>query len=92
MTDCFETYGQYRRAVSALADGRYAVVEGHVTDFVEKPKSESFMVDGVRFSYSPYVMTPGFNTPAWDGGPLREGMQVRISYVGNTILRLEVAR
>jgi len=55
-------------------------------------QDETFTVNGVRFSYSDFGVTCGFNNSASHGGPIREGLQVRIHYVGNAILRLEVAR
>jgi hypothetical protein len=32
----------------------------------------------------------GFNNTSSHGGPIREGLPVRVSYVGNTILKLEI--
>jgi hypothetical protein len=46
----------------------------------------------VEFSYPDYTVTCGFNNTASRGGPIREGLQVRIHYVDQLILRLEVAR
>ncbi|MBX9769509.1 MAG: hypothetical protein K2X47_19690 [Bdellovibrionales bacterium] len=53
---------------------------------------ESFMVSGVRFQYSDYVVTDGFNQTASHGGPISKGAYVRICYdpKGNHILRLEI--
>lgn len=51
---------------------------------------ESFNVNGVKFEYSDYVITPGFNNAASKGGPIKEGLPVRISYIDGTILKLEV--
>jgi hypothetical protein len=51
---------------------------------------ESFDVAGVPFRYSDYQVSVGFNNTASHGGPIREGLPVRISFVGNTILRLEI--
>ena len=75
-------------------NGNFEVVEGSVENFDPMPRSghkmESFTVDGVRFEYSDFVVTPGFNNATSRGGPIREGLQVRISHIGNTILKLEV--
>lgn len=78
------------------------VVEGPVTNFrpmlLTGHGYESFDVDGVGFSYSDFHSTPFFNQTASHGGPVREGLYVRIHYVyseiGNEpmILRLEVRR
>jgi hypothetical protein len=90
------TLFEYHRAATDLRTGRYSVVEGPVANFVPMPyqghAQESFTVNGHRFSYSDYIMTAGFRNTASHGGPIREGLYVRISYSGNLILRLEVAQ
>jgi len=85
----------YRRA---LASGAHEVVEGVVENFDPMPheghKHESFTVNGVRFSYSDYNVTPAFNRSRSHGGPIREGLLVRISYLAeephHPILKLEI--
>ena len=52
---------------------------------------QPFSVAGRRFSYSDYVVTAGFRQTTAHGGPIREGLRVRVTHAGNTILRLEVA-
>lgn len=90
------TYAEARMATSALRRGQYSVVEGPVTHFVPMPveghSNESFVVGNQRFSYSDYTVTAGFRNTASHGGPIREGIQVRVTYVGNLILKLEIAR
>ncbi|HEY2711220.1 MAG TPA: DUF3592 domain-containing protein [Chthoniobacterales bacterium] len=80
---------------SALQSGQCAVVEGVVTDFQPMPSSghgdESFSVAGVRFAYSDFVITPGFHRTTYRGGPMREGLHVRILYQDQDIARLEIA-
>lgn len=89
------TYGEYRRLVAAVEAGNVAYVEGIVENFVPMPYSghsmERFEVEGKRFEYSDYALTSGFNNTRSHGGPIRAGRRVRIGYVGNTIVRLEVA-
>jgi hypothetical protein len=79
----------------ALATHRYTVVEGVVSDFVagqpDGHPMERFKVAGEIFTYSPFV-SPGFNTVSTVGGPLREGLRVRIAVVHGSIARLEIAR
>jgi hypothetical protein len=91
----FGTYGGYSNARNALDSGKYSVVEGPVTQFVPMPytghSEESFVVGGKRFSYSDFIVTSGFHNTASHGGPIRAGLYVRVSYVGNVILRLEIA-
>ncbi len=93
------TFLQYQTAISDLGAGRCSVAEGPVTDFVSTPysgygghSSERFTVNGKRFSYSDIDVTSGFHNTATHGGPIREGLYVRINYSGNLILRLEVAQ
>lgn len=90
------TYRDYRAASSARHDDTAQVVEGVVTDFRPMPATghamESFCVSGVCFYYSDYVVTAGFNQTSSHGGPIREGLPVRVTYVGNTIVKLEVAK
>jgi hypothetical protein len=80
----------------ALRNGTVHVVVGRVEDFTPMPYSghaeEHFSVCGVPFSYSDYVVTAGFHHTSSHGGPIRPGLWVRISYVGNTIARLEIAK
>lgn len=71
-------------------------VEGRVEHFRPMPPEghdlESFDVAGRHFEYSDFIMSAGFNTSASHGGPIREGLPVRICYRGGDILVLEVAR
>jgi hypothetical protein len=89
-------YAEYRSARNALEARHYAVVEGLVTNFVPMPygghSEESFTVGGKTFTYSDFNLTAGFNNTRSHGGPIDAGELVRVSYIGNTILRLEIAR
>jgi hypothetical protein len=85
--------------VEALADfdaGRVKVAEGRVSRFIPMPYSghalEHFCVDKACFSYSNYLSSPGFNQTSSHGGPIHEGLPVRVTYTGNTIVRLETGR
>ena len=79
---------------SRYVSGDFTVVEGVVENFDPMPehgnKMESFTVKNTKFSYSDFYITPGFNNAASRGGPIREGLYVRISHIGNTIVKLEV--
>jgi hypothetical protein len=74
----------YTRARAAYVQGQYSTVEGTVTNFHPMPYSghqnETFSVDGMQFSYSDYVLIPCFNNTSSHGGPIREGLRVRIAY------------
>jgi len=87
------TYG-LPEGVAALREGRVSVIEGRVHDFVPMPFSghsnEQFTVNGVHFSYSDLEIHPCFNNTSSHGGPIRDGIWVRLSYERNCILRIEV--
>lgn len=79
----------------SVASGQCETVEGPVEHFHPMPAAghdmEHFDVRGVTFSYSDYVVTAGFNNTASHGGPIREGLPVRICYRDGEILRLAIA-
>ena len=88
--------GGARRLAADLQAGRCSVVEGTVANFTPMPANgkgrESFDVNGVPFYYSEYEITPGFRQTAHEGGPIHDGLRVRIHYEGNDIALLEVGR
>ncbi len=90
------TYPEYRSAREALDTGRYSVVEGQVTDFVPMRYTghsmERFTVGGQTFKYSDFDVTAGFNNTQSHGGPIKLGEFVRVAYIGNVIIRLEVGQ
>ena len=87
--------GQQGQGAAELHDPNLSVVEGTVENFVPMPYGgharESFTVAGRHFSYSNYILTAGFHNAASHGGPIKPGLHVRLTYVGNDILRVEVA-
>jgi hypothetical protein len=91
-------FGNLRSQISntrAYREGRYQTVEGNVTNFVPMPYNghalESFTVNGVKFSYTDWNFPKsGFKNTSSHGGPIREGLPVRIGYIGNTIVKLEI--
>jgi len=91
-----QTYPSYRRLLEATRSGRVQIVEGFVEKFHPMPKgghdAEHFEVGGVTFGYSDYANHGGFNNTVSHGGPMREGLYVRIAYVDRRIVRLEIRR
>jgi hypothetical protein len=89
---------QYDRVQHTLQNGTASVVEGTVEDFHPMPPgghdTERFTVNGVHFAYVDYDPSPGFHQANAHGGPIHEGLPVRIHYVGPatnaTILQLEI--
>lgn len=87
----------YKRTALAADDPTTPVVQGRVRNFHPQPaeggQNETFDVDSVAFSYSYHEVTGGFNRSQSHGGPIREGLQVRIHYLPDShwIVKLEVA-
>lgn len=79
---------------SAYERGSYFTVEGVVEDFKPMPyeghQEECFRVKNQQFCYSDYIVQPGFRQSASHGGPIREGLPVRIYYYEGQILRLDI--
>lgn len=92
----FAVFGPASSLARELAANRFQTVEGRVAHFIPAPAEghalESFDVNGVEFAYSDYILEGGFNRTASHGGPIREGLPVRIAYTRGLILRLEVGR
>jgi hypothetical protein len=90
------TYRDYSSLAAEESSGQVQVAEGRVSNFNPMPFSghsmERFCVEAHCFEYSDYVITGGFNNTSSHGGPIRDGLPVRVTFVGNSIIKLEVAR
>ena len=91
------TLGDYLNLKEALDCANVETVEGRVTHFRPGSDSrgethESFVVNESRFEYSWFHATAGFNQTKPHGGPVRDGLWVRIAHVNGEIARLEIAR
>jgi hypothetical protein len=88
------TGSEYTSCVDALKNETYKEVEGIVENFDPMPysghKMESFTVKGVKFEYSDFVVSAGFNNTKSHGGPIDIGKYVRIRYYEGKILQLWV--
>jgi hypothetical protein len=88
------TFPEYRQCINAYRSGSYAIVQGRVESFHPMPyeghEDECFTVRNERFCYSDYEIQAGFNQSASHGGPIREGLPVRIAYYDGHILRLQI--
>ena len=89
------TYNLYTEALTALVDGRASVVEGRVSNFKPMPHSghkyERFCVETQCFHYSDSDNSAGFHNTSSHGGPIKADLPVRVTFAGNTILKLEIA-
>ena len=78
----------------AYLNGESSLVEGVVEDFHPAPPlgaaRESFSVRGVTFSYNPLDSTPCFHNSPPHKGPITSGLNIRISYKGNCIQRIDI--
>ncbi|MFO0774234.1 MAG: hypothetical protein U0172_06190 [Nitrospiraceae bacterium] len=81
--------------MQGLASNGITVTEGRIDNYAFEMHDghgfESFTVNGVRFHYSDFLSTGGYNRPASQGGVMRDGLQVRLTHRGNTIAKVEVA-
>jgi hypothetical protein len=92
-----QNYSRYRYLHKELDAGRLKTVTGNVSGFHPMPRgghdTERLWVEGVKFSSSDFnEMRGGFNNTSSHGGPIREGLPVRIGYVDGSILRLEIGQ
>jgi hypothetical protein len=72
--------------------GQCGTVAGTVELVDTGLKLECFSVEMARFCYSDYLITRGFHRTRIMGGPIREGLPVRIAYRKSdyAIMRLEI--
>ncbi|MDR1388824.1 MAG: hypothetical protein LBJ31_02480 [Treponema sp.] len=66
------------------------MTEGFVEHFnpMSENTDESFEVNGVKFSYSINSASAAFKQVKINGGPIRDGIYVKIFYINNDILVL----
>jgi hypothetical protein len=79
---------------SSYVSGKSSLVEGVVENFHPAPTlgpaRETFSVHGILFSYNALDDMPCFHDAPLHGGPLREGLGVRIHYYEGCIQRIDV--
>ena len=93
-------FNMVKNTVWAYNEGCYELVEGYVENFDPMPYEghdfESFEIDGVKFFYSDYNVTVGYNKTKSHGGVISgNGQHLRIKYIyldesyGNVIMYIE---
>jgi hypothetical protein len=89
---CMIPYTEYSRNLSVLTSGKALYTEGTVYDFKPMPYSghalESFSVNGITFSYSDFMQTAAFHHTSSHGGPMKNGLKVKIWHYNGEILKL----
>jgi hypothetical protein len=89
------TWLPYWSLLRGIRTGQAQTLEGTVTGFQPAPSykgTERFRLGDREFSYSRYATNQGFHTFAADGAPIANGAHLRIVYIDNHILRLEIER
>jgi hypothetical protein len=87
----FQTRRAFELAQSARRSESDSVVEGVVESLQPTGSAESVSVGGRTFLVRSHSGKPGYGTTTVNGGLLRRGTRVRIHYLDNMILKLEVA-
>ncbi len=86
-------YSRYYRAKKALQAGDYQVIEGTVKNFVPMPSgghsTETFDINKKSFRYGGGRGSIVFNSE-WNHGYIHNGVQARIAYKDEDILRIEI--
>lgn len=89
-----KVYTEQKKVEEALAQKTYKVVDGLAVrvkpPFKDGDIYERFCVIDQCFAYSDYIPTFGFHDTKLGNGPIRENLHVRVYYVGNIIIKLEV--
>src|SRR5207248_7846397 len=89
-----KAYVGYQLALSRIQTGTTGTVKGPVVDYVPytpgKNHEESFTVGRMCFSYDPNAIDAGFRQARTTGSPIHDGLEVRATYVEDTIVRLEI--
>ncbi len=89
VNSCF-TISNYQDLISAdkyLVEG---VVKNYIPPGLRGGSPEHFCVENICFSYHDSIDTGGFNQTRLFGGPVKDGLHVKVTYVGGIITKLEI--
>ena len=82
----------YTSTMRAVKEGHIMKVEGVVSKLRATSFNESFCIYETCFSYPASYTSVGFRQLSSRGGPIRDGVNVRVYYFGNVITRLEILK
>jgi len=87
---------QSAKVVNDFRSGQAQTLEGVITNFTPMPTqghaTESFTLNGEQFAYSNLEFHgPCFDRTVTVGGPMKNGLHVKLSRVGKCIVKLEIA-
>jgi hypothetical protein len=94
VTWLFTSVTQVVSLKSAIKSGRVSIVEGCLQHFHPMPEeghdTERAEINGRVFEYSDYIVTSGFHTTESHGGPIHPDSKMRLTVVGDGIVKVEV--
>jgi hypothetical protein len=89
------TWSEYSTLSRSIRAGHYRIIIGRVAHLTPERSGghpiERFSVGADSFWYSSSATTSAFHTTVAKGGPIREGLFVRIFAVNGAIVRLDTA-
>lgn len=80
----------YAGTMRAVKEGHIEIAEGVVSKFKAASFNERFCIHETCFSYPASYTSVGFRQLSSRGGPIRDGVNVRVYYFGKVITRLEI--
>lgn len=93
-------YIEYKQIVEQIEKGDIQIEKGriskyHPIDVSNHGSLESFVLNGIKFSYSDYHRIPGYHHACKNGGAIcQEGQEIKLSYYSregiNYIIKLEI--
>lgn len=85
---CYSIYS-YWSVLQAIKNQRVSKIEGIVTKFRASATIERFCVQDTCFAYPTSLTNVGFRQLSSNGGPIHEGLNVRVIFIGDIITHLE---
>lgn len=81
---------EYRELLGKMRSGAMVAITGPLDQHRSFSREESFTVCGRRFAYDPNAIAPGFRGAMPSGSFTSDGLPVRVSYIGDTIVKVDI--